>query len=101
VVGQEGLAQDVRALRPTMNKKTKIMYVVHPGCYGSGAMVLATYEFERNSRDETDLPPAEEVPQEVRHTQENRDWTQTVVRLPEAFRRWVWSPLRKTVRSAA
>lgn len=84
-----------------MNKKSKTMYVVHPGCYGSGAMLLATYEFHQDSRDEADLPPAEELTAEVRPTQENRDWSQAVVRLPEAFRRLVWSPLRKTVRSAA
>ncbi|QYM78469.1 hypothetical protein K0B96_14365 [Horticoccus luteus] len=85
-----------------MNKKSKTMYVVHPGCYGSGAMMLATYEFPENSREEADLPPAAELPAETRlQNQENRDWSQTVVRFPEAFRRLIWSPLRKTLRFAA
>lgn len=85
-----------------MNKKSKTMYVVHPGCYGSGVMLLATYEFSENSRDDADLPPADELPAEAQlQHQENRDWSQAVVRLPEAFRRLVWSPLRKTLRFAA
>lgn len=82
-----------------MNKKSKTIYVVQPGCFGSGAILFSTYEFDENSRLEDDLPPATAVvPQVARQMiNENRSWTQSVVRLPEVFRRQVWQPLTRRV----
>ncbi len=82
-----------------MNKKSKTIYVVQPGCFGSGAILFSTYEFDENSRLEEDLPPATAVvPQVARQmTNDNRRWTQSVVRLPEVFRRQVWQPLTRRV----
>lgn len=81
-----------------MNKKSKIMFVVQPGCFGSGAILFSTYEFDENSRLEEDLPPSAEIQSAVvQQTQENRSWTQSVVRLPEVFRRSVWQPLSRRV----
>lgn len=83
-----------------MNKKSKTIYVVQPGCFGSGAILFSTYEFDDNSRIEEDLPPATEAaPQVARQMQENRSWTQSVVRLPEVFRRQVWQPLTRRVQN--
>ena len=81
-----------------MNKKTKTMYVVQPGSFGSGAILFSTYEFDHNSKSEEDLPPPAEAQHAVvRQTQENRSWTQAIVRLPEAFHRMVWQPLTRRV----
>jgi hypothetical protein len=82
----------------TMNKKTKTMYVVQPGGFGSGAFLFSTYEYDQNSEhggDEASAAIAQPVV--ARQTQENRSWTQSVIRLPEAFRRTVWQPLTRRV----
>ncbi|MBP6507911.1 MAG: hypothetical protein KA257_10140 [Opitutaceae bacterium] len=81
-----------------MNNKTKTMFVMQPGGFGSGGMIFSTYEFEKNSRFEDDLPPLAEISTAVaKPTQENRNWIQAAVRLPEAFRRTVWQPLSRQV----
>lgn len=83
-----------------MNKKTKTMFVMHPGGFGSGATIFSAYEFEDNSESgrNPDLP-ADFEPAEVSQTIENRSWTKAVVRLPEAFRRMVWQPLSRRVQN--
>jgi len=81
-----------------MNKKSKTIYVVQPGCFGSGAILFSTYEFDENSRLEEDLPPATEVtPQGACQMNEIRRLTRSVVRLPEVLRRQVWQPLTRRV----
>jgi hypothetical protein len=85
-----------------MNSKTKTLFVMQPGCFGSGAIIFSAYEFENNSKHEKDLPPpAEHAPVVVRQTHSNRSWTQAAVRLPEAFRRTVWQPLSRRVQKLA
>lgn len=97
MVGLEDSAQPARIFLLIMNKKTKTIYVVQPGCFGSGAILFSTYEFDENSRLEEDLPPAEAQTAVEQQMQDNRSWTQSVVRLPEAFRRSVWQPLTRRV----
>lgn len=82
-----------------MNKKTKTMFVVLPGGFSAGGTMFSTYEYEDNSGCETYRTPAAEIQTAVvnRQTDENRNWTQAVVRLPEAFRRTVWLPLARRV----
>ena len=87
-----------RSLRPIMNKKTKTMFVVQPGGFGSGAAIFSAYEFEDNSERECDPVLLDEAePEAELQTHENRSWTQAVVRLPEAFNRMVWQPLSRRV----
>lgn len=86
-----------------MNKKTKTMFVVQPGGFGAGSMVFSTYEYEDHSEAEATTTPvtgattAPAAPQ----TNDNRNWTQAVVRLPEVLRRSVWSPLARRVQKLA
>lgn len=85
-----------------MNKKTKTMFVVLPGGFGTGASIFSAYEFEDNSARGADpTPPADYKPAGSRQTAENRSWTQAVVRLPEAFQRLVWQPLSRRVQKLA
>lgn len=85
-----------------MNKKTKTMYVVQPGAFGTGAPIFSAYEFEDNSaRGADSMLPAEFESNAARQTAENRSWTQAVVRLPEAFQRLVWQPLSRRVQKLA
>lgn len=81
-----------------MNKKTKTMFVLQPGGFGSGATVFSTYEYENHSDVvENPAPPDEFPAPAARQTIANRNWTQAVVRLPEVLRRSVWSPLARRV----
>lgn len=86
-----------------MNKKTKTMFVMQPGGFGSGSAVFATYEYEECSQVEeslvtqADVQPAVAAPQTI----DNCNWTQAVVRLPEVLRRSVWSPLARRVQKLA
>ncbi|MFI5357286.1 MAG: hypothetical protein ACHQ4G_08125 [Opitutales bacterium] len=83
-----------------MNKKTKTMFVMQPGGFGSGATIFSSYEFEDNSVSEADRAPVAESKTTVApQTTENRNWTQAVVRLPEAFHRSVWKPLTRRVQN--
>ena len=83
-----------------MNKKTKTMYVMQPGGFGSGATIFSSYEFEDNSASEGDrAPTVESTPKVASPTTETRNWTQAVVRLPEAFNRSVWKPLTRRVQN--
>jgi len=85
-----------------MNKKTKTVFVVQPGCFGANGMIFSAYEFDNNSRHDDDLPPPVEVtPAVAKQTRETRNWTQAAVRLPEAFRRTVWQPLSRRVQKLA
>jgi hypothetical protein len=87
---------------PTMNKKTKTMFVVQPGGFGSGGIIFSTYEFENNSHEEEmTSPPAQPAASAVPQTQPKRDWIDSAVRLPEAFRRTVWQPLARRVHKLA
>ncbi len=81
-----------------MNKKTKTLYVVQPGGFGSGAILFSTYEFTDNSRLEEDV--AQPAPAVVQQTG-NRNWAAAAVRLPEVFRRSVWQPLSRRVQKLA
>jgi len=82
-----------------MNKKTKTMYVVLPGGFGGGATIFSTYEYEDNSGHENNPIPASDqrAAGVTQQNVENRNWTQAVVRLPEAFHRTVWLPLSRQV----
>ena len=98
LVGPEDSASRANLPHLTMNKKSKTIYVVQPGCFGSGAILFSTYEFDENSRLEEDLPPATEVtPQGACQMNEIRRLTRSVVRLPEVLRRQVWQPLTRRV----
>lgn len=92
-----------RALRLTMNKKTKTMFVMQPGGFGSGSAVFTTYEYEDYSEvEESPATQAEvQTAPAARQTFDNRNWTQAVVRLPEVLRRSVWSPLARRVQKLA
>lgn len=81
-----------------MNKKTKTIFVVQPGGFGSGSAIFSSYEFEDYSGSEVELAPLAEF-QTVATSQknENSSWTQTVSRLPKAFHRSVWQPLTRRV----
>lgn len=82
-----------------MNKKTKTMFVLQPGGFGSGAAVFTTYEYEDYSQVNEATAPQAEVQSAPAACQsiENRNWTRAVVRLPEVLRRSVWSPLARRV----
>lgn len=86
-----------------MNKKTKTMFVLQPGGFGSGAAVFTTYEYEdysevaENTASQAELQSVGPVCQTV----ENRNWTRAVVRLPEVLRRSVWSPLARRLHKLA
>ncbi|MCC6416320.1 MAG: hypothetical protein IT582_10470 [Opitutaceae bacterium] len=86
-----------------MNKKTKTMFVMQPGGFGSGSAVFTTYEYEDHSQvEEGHASPAEVQPAAVaRQTIDNSNWTQAVVRLPEVLRRSVWSPLARRIQKFA
>jgi len=81
----------VRVLFQIMINKTKTMFVVQPGGFGSGSTIFSSYEFENNSTLETDFEPlADCQPVPVTRTVETRSWTQSVSRLPKALHRSVW-----------
>jgi hypothetical protein len=82
-----------------MNKKTKTMFVVLPGGFSAGGTIFSTYEFQDNSKGESYPTLAQEIPSAAatRQTDDNRNWTQAVVRLPEVIRRTVWLPLARRV----
>jgi len=81
-----------------MINKTKTMFVVQPGGFGSGSTIFSSYEFENNSTLETDFEPlADCQPVPVTRTVETRSWTQSVSRLPKALHRSVWQPLTRRV----
>jgi len=82
-----------------MNNKTKTMYVMLPGGFGTGAQLLSVYEFEDNLERaaNTDVL-AEFEPEDAAQTpNKNNRWTHTVARLPEALSRWIWQPLTRQV----
>lgn len=81
-----------------MNNKTKTMFVVQPGGFGSGTAIFSSYEFENDSLPEVDFAPlADRKPVTVSQTIKTRSWTQSVSRLPKAFHRSVWQPLTRRV----
>jgi len=82
-----------------MNKKTKTMFVVLPGGFSSGGTMFSSYDYEDNSKGESYPTLAKEVHSTAvtRQTDDNRNWTQAVVRLPEVIRRTVWLPLARRV----
>jgi|UniRef100_UPI0040499B4C hypothetical protein len=82
-----------------MNKKTKTMFIVLPGCFGAGVTMFSSYELNHNSDDETHpIADIKAKPLTVpEQTNGYRNWTQTVVRLPEALHRSVWLPLTRRV----
>ncbi len=85
-----------------MNKKSKTMFVVQPGGFGSGGLIFATYEFENNSQEEEmTSPPAVEAAVPARQTQVKRSWIESAVRLPETLHRSVWQPLSRRVMKLA
>lgn len=85
-----------------MNKKTKTMFVVQPGGFGSGGIIFSTYEFENNSHgEEMNRPTAQPAASAVPQTQLKRNWVDSAVSLPEALRRTVWQPLARRVHKLA
>ena len=98
VVGQEDLAKIVRVLRLIMNKKTKTMFVMQPGGFGSGMAMFSAYEFEDHSKAEIDRTLSSDLkPIAARQAVNNRSWTESVVRFPETIRRSIWQPLARRV----
>lgn len=97
VAGQEDSAIKARVFHPIMNKKTKTMYVMQPGCFGSGGMLFSTYEIQENSREDQDIAESEVKELAPQHN-ENRTTKQVVVRFNEALRRLVrQTPLRRVL----
>lgn len=85
-------------LHQIMNKKTKTMFVMQPGGFGSGSAIFSSYEFENNSEVEIELAPLGDFkPAPAAQTIETRSWTDAVVRLPKVFQRSVWQPLTRRV----
>jgi len=91
-----------------MNKKTKTMFVFQPGGFGSAAMVFSTYEHQDSSLiedagwpkrrlAETVSPSCAEAPAVAKQTLDNQNWIRAVVRIPNALRRSVWSPVARRI----
>ena len=81
-----------------MNTKTKTMFVVQPGGFGSVMAIFSSYECNTHTGREVELAPlAFRKPGAVSQTVETSFLTKAVVRLPKAFRRSVWQPLTRRV----
>ncbi|KXU37988.1 hypothetical protein AXK11_01430 [Cephaloticoccus primus] len=90
-----------------MNTKTKIMFVMQPGGFGATGAVLSTSERESVSQVEDLGWPKRrnvgvcsatrrvEAPAAAMRTLDNQNWIRTVVSLPKALGRSVWSPLTR------
>jgi len=99
-----------------MNTKNRIMFVFQPGGFGFPAVAFSTEEYRNDSSIEDagwpkrrngepiSLRCSEAPAAAVRKTIDNQNWIRTVVSLPKALGRSVWSPLarrtQKPVRAA-
>jgi len=98
-----------------MNTKNRIMFVFQPGGFSFPAVAFSTNEYGNDSaiedagwpkrrNGESVSLPCPEAPAAARQTIDNQNWIRTVVSLPKALSRSVWSPLarrmQKPVRAA-
>jgi len=97
-----------------MNTKNRIMFVFQPGGFGPTGALLSTSEVKPRAEVEDAGWPkrrhgefvsvrCSEAPA-AKQTIDNQNWIRTVVSLPKALSRTVWSPLarrtQKPVRAA-
>jgi len=92
-----------------MNTKNRIMFVFQPGGFGFPAVAFSVRESEndlpiedagwpkRRNGEPVSVRCSEAAPATGRKTIDNQNWIRTVVSLPKALSRSVWSPLARRI----